>query len=504
VLTRLQINGFKNLVDVDVRFGPFTCIAGPNGVGKSNLFDAIRFLSSLADKPFVDAAKCVRDESRRTGEVRALFHQRDGEPVERMRFVAEMIVPKEGADQLGLAVQARTTFLRYTLELGFVPSGAEQLGDRLELLSEELTYVKPAEQGKALPFPHSEEWRKSAVIWQEANPRRSPYISTGEEKGVPVVYMHADGSTHKKTPLPAKQLTRTLLSATSLESPTAALARLEMRSWRLLQLEPSSLRAPDDFGAEDRLTADGAHLPATLYRLAHRLHPTGHDPDPTKVYAGVGSRLQELIRDIRHLDVDRDEVRRVLTLMATDRRGVRLPARSLSDGTLRFLALSVLEADKEAVGVLCFEEPENGIHPARIPAMLELLQDVAVDPDYPVGPGNPLRQVIVNTHSPAVLNEVYEGALLGAISEEHPTHDGVVRRVNFLPLSDTWRSRLKPKPRTLPLGDLRAYLHFRPDTHVSRVPANGVKHLPKEERKVRDRKDMRDNITLVASYPDDE
>lgn len=34
MLTRLKVSGFKNLVDVDVRFGPFTCIAGANGVGK--------------------------------------------------------------------------------------------------------------------------------------------------------------------------------------------------------------------------------------------------------------------------------------------------------------------------------------------------------------------------------------------------------------------------------------------------------------------------------------
>ncbi len=55
MLTRLKANGFKNLVDVDIRFGPFTCVAGANGVGKSNLFDAIMFLSALADKSLVDS-----------------------------------------------------------------------------------------------------------------------------------------------------------------------------------------------------------------------------------------------------------------------------------------------------------------------------------------------------------------------------------------------------------------------------------------------------------------
>ena len=62
MLTRLKVNGFKNLVDVDVRFGPFTCIAGVNGVGKSNLFDAIRFLSMLANETLIEAALSVRAE----------------------------------------------------------------------------------------------------------------------------------------------------------------------------------------------------------------------------------------------------------------------------------------------------------------------------------------------------------------------------------------------------------------------------------------------------------
>ena len=46
MLTRLKITGFKNLVDVDVRFGPFTCIAGVNGVGEIKR-DTVRISISL-------------------------------------------------------------------------------------------------------------------------------------------------------------------------------------------------------------------------------------------------------------------------------------------------------------------------------------------------------------------------------------------------------------------------------------------------------------------------
>ena len=59
MLTRLKVSGFKNLIDVDIPFGPFTCVAGANGTGKSNLFDAIQFLSALANHTLIDAARSV-------------------------------------------------------------------------------------------------------------------------------------------------------------------------------------------------------------------------------------------------------------------------------------------------------------------------------------------------------------------------------------------------------------------------------------------------------------
>ena len=102
------------------------------------------------------------------------------------------------------------------------------------------------------------------------------------------------------------------------------------------------------------------------------------------------------------------------TLMMTDRFGLELPAAALSDGTLRFIALSVLQQDPSVGGLICFEEPENGIHPQRIETILELLNDIAVDPTIPVGEENPLRQVIVNTHSTLVAGGVDEEDLLFA------------------------------------------------------------------------------------------
>ncbi len=75
MLTRLKINGFKNLVRVDLYFGPFTCIAGANAIGKSNLFDAILFFRSLMEMPIMDAAMAVRDDRGAVSDVRHLFTQ---------------------------------------------------------------------------------------------------------------------------------------------------------------------------------------------------------------------------------------------------------------------------------------------------------------------------------------------------------------------------------------------------------------------------------------------
>jgi predicted ATPase len=459
MLTRLKVSGFKNLVDVDVHFGPFTCVAAPNGVGKSNLFDAIRFLSMLADQPLIDAALAVRDEQRRTGDIRSLFYRSGDISATEMSFEAEMIVPREAFDDLGQKAAASITFLRYAITLAYrTDIDLRSLGG-LELIREELSQINQRDAREHLPFPHSAKWREKAIHGR----RTSPFISTEIEGDTRLIKVHQDGgSAGRPRSLLAASLPRTAVSATNAaESPTALVARREMQSWRLLQLEPAALRQPDPFTAPTRLGADGSHLPATLYHLARTTNRSINGngrPDGGQVYARVANRLAELINDIRSVDIDRDERRELLTLYITDRDRTEHQARALSDGTLRFLALAVMELDPQTQGLICLEEPENGIHPERIPAMLRLLQSIATDVNEPIGDENPLRQVIINTHSPAVVQQVPDNSLIIAEVQEAVQGGRRVKHAAFSALPDTWRTQAglaSPVAR----GKLLAYLN---------------------------------------------
>ncbi len=458
-----------------MRFGPFTCIAGANGVGKSNLLDAIVFLSNLADRPLLDAALSVRDEAARTGDIASIFHRVGDSQDQKISFEAEMVIPQTGVDDLGQPAEATTSFVRYSLDLGYRTDDSRRATSGIEIIREELTHIRAGDAKKELGFPVSNSWFRSAISGKRWT---RYYISTSEEEGsgVRVINVHQDGgSSGKPRPLLAANLPRTALSAANAaESPTATLTKREMQSWRRLQLEPSALRRPDPLTAPTKLSPDGAHLPATLYDLARNPDHVRSGADSTRVYATIANRLSELIDDVRVVEVERDEKRELLTLRVSGRDGTLHPARALSDGTLRFLALAVLELDPEFQGVLCLEEPENGIHPARIPAILRLLQDIAVDVTEQNSLDNPLRQVIINTHSPSVVAQVPEESLLVAETKQVQQNGTAFEKVSFSCLPNTWRSELNDAE-VVPKGRLLAYL-----SPVPRSPENGWFHAPSE------------------------
>lgn len=471
MLTRLEVDGFKNLDGLRVDFGPFTCIAGENASGKSNLFDAIQLLSLLADRSLMEAAQEVRStRDVRTGDARDLFGGR-GQARE-IRFAAEMIVPFDVEDDFGQPTHPTTTFLRYEVRIGFEEAEGPHKPSRLVLLSEDLRHITLGEAHSHLKFPHAaSRWRHVLV-----RGRRSgvAYISTDDRNGDTTIIVHQDGGSRgQPRRASAGRAPATVISTTSgADDPTVLAARREMQQWRRLALEPSALRSSDRYTDPRVLSADGHHLAGSLYRIATTLGPT-----PEDVYARVASRLAGLGGlDVWGLSVDDDERRELLTIVLREGGGVDLPARSLSEGTLRFLALCVMLEDPIFGGLICMEEPENGIHPGNVPAMVDLVRDLAVDPLQTPGPDNPFRQVIVNTHSPVVVQSIAADDLVVASSGPARRTKGLSERtrpariLRLQPLSGTWRDRDDASEPATTVASLVDYLREPPNAQLS-LPA---------------------------------
>jgi predicted ATPase len=471
MITRLQVNGFKNLRNVDIHFSEFTCIAGPNGSGKSNLFDAIQFLSLTSSKTLLHAALAIRSDGGLSADPSHIFCSNDAATPRRIDFKVEMIVPKQSLDDLNQEASATFTYLVY--DLSIVERTGTGNSQPLEIVKEQLTYHSWTDATKLLRFKNTPAWRSSLKQLKAGGVRKS-FISTLVNENGTVIQRHQDGgSSGKPVPALAKNLPRTVLStANASESPTALCAKREMEAWRFLALESSSLRAPDHFNDVSNIDVHGRHMPATLNRLVES------EASDSRVTQRIAGRLTELVENVRGIRVDRDSVRQAYSLYVNDHSGNEIPARGLSDGTLRFLALAILEEDPMVTGVICLEEPENGIHPKRLPAMIALLRDIAVDPREPCGDDNPLRQIIINTHSPSVVAEVPDDSLIIVVDRTIKFEERLIQWPTFLGLPETWRHKVDGK--AISRGLLLPYLN-----PIQIKPEN-----PRNHNRLVDREDM--------------
>lgn len=431
MLLALRIKNFKSIREAEVRFGALTCVVGHNGSGKSNLFDAIHFLSLLAD---VDVQTAATDVRRSTGgsasPLDLVLGRRDTNVIE---LSADMIVPHSVLDDFGQEAQPSTTLLTYTVALRYDPTH-----DRLVVASEELSPVKLGDYSAFTAFASSRAFRTSVAAGAR---RGGSFISTKSDR----IQLHGDGGSRGR-PAPVGTSPRTVLGGTNtFDYPTVLAARREMASWRMLQLEPSAMRAPDRRGCPPHVSAAGGRLAATLDALLH---------ERPEVRQQVVNRLRELNADVLDLDVHADDARDQVVLRARVL-GVDtwLYGRSLSDGTLRYIALALMLSDTDDRGVLLLEEPENGIHPAKVGALVTLLYDYAVDLAESVAIDNPLRQVVMNTHSPEVARQLHLQDLLFA--ERARSADGSWVSV-FRPVSGSWRARAS----AVPAKDIQAVADF--------------------------------------------
>ncbi|MUG99102.1 AAA family ATPase [Scytonema sp. UIC 10036] len=401
MLTRIEIDGFKTFERFSLDLEPMQVILGLNASGKSNLFDAIRLLLNLASS---DVRSSVRDLR---GEPVELFRiQADGSRSTRMAFAVELLLAPFVRDSWGETVEISHSRVRYEIEIELrqVALGLEQL-----VVVKEAAYPILSDKDKWF------QGRKLSLQFQQAFLKYGhsfPWLTTVGTNGQRRFQIMPDASGVGRSQKATHAEQSVLSSITSAEYPHLYAIREEMRSWRFLQLDPYKLRRPSPTTAAFELEPDGANLATVLARIQTE---TATESQPKGVIADIAASLTSLIPGIVDLDVSLDKKNKEYQIEIGDRDGISFSSRVISDGTLRVLALLVLMYDPKHRGLVCFEEPENGVHPFRLKTLMERLREGVTDlTSQEVDETEPLSQMLLSSHSPVVLSCLEEGEALFA------------------------------------------------------------------------------------------
>ena len=414
MITAVKVTGFKSFTRFRLRLEPFQVIVGPNAVGKSNLFDALKLLSRLAEFDIRTAFQGIRGEA---GELFTVFP--DGTAADVMRFKVDLLLSPEVTDSWGRTAELGHTRMRYTLQIRRLKDSRGL--ENLRLDEESLVPIRKVD----------DDWARSvSPDWERVPRYRSgrtlkPLILTANQNGIPTATLNQDGRKGRQRQYPIAKMESTLLSSLqNAEFPHGFAVREEMRGWMFLHLAPVALRSPSSRVAPERIDPAGQYLPNVLARMRKQ---------DEYLLTDVSNDLANLVPGMTGVEVEEDQARDRFVIWVRTADGGKFSSRVLSDGTLRLLALAAIKNDPMHSGVLLLEEPENGVHPFRVRQVVSLLRDMTGPPEEN---GGRLRQLIVNTHSPTVVSQLQdlEMVLAETVRLKIKSQDQALRVTRMLPL----------------------------------------------------------------------
>jgi energy-coupling factor transporter ATP-binding protein EcfA2 len=161
-----------------------------------------------------------------------------------------------------------------------------------------------------------------------------------------------------------------------------------VRGARLVRLDPDQMRSPStilpDDGGLGFITDRGLGLAAIYDRIRDR------DND---AFGAIEKDVRRLFPSVKKVGFDVPaQGQKSLRFELVD--GTIVPAESISEGLLYYLGFAAIP-HLASVSALLVEEPENGLHPARIKEVVRILREISKT-----------TQVLVATHSPLVVNEL--------------------------------------------------------------------------------------------------
>lgn len=372
MITRIEALNYRCLRRVAQDLGPFHILVGPNASGKSTFLDVAALMRDLVGDGRQDIGDVI---SSRAPNYEDLVWNHRGQ---RFDIAIEVAIP----ENLRQHVPGGQTLFRYDLGIGRVDDKGE-----LGIYKEHL---------KLMPPPSSQEREES---WQQSSLTLIEMVPGGERSrrlhpilrrtGVGGSMVHFVSET-----LPCESF------IFNLSPRTCALATLPpddklfpVANWfrrflvegvKTVALDAAALRRPSPPTARRCFVPDGSSLPWVLGDFLST-NPNGL-ADQWLEHVRIG--LPNL-RSVRIVERPEDRYR---YLKITYDDGLEVPSWLVSDGTLRFLVLTLLAYLPDFTGTYLIEEPENGIHPTAVELVYESLKSVYDG------------QVLVATHSPAVLS----------------------------------------------------------------------------------------------------
>ena len=373
MLNRVHIKGYKSLVDVEVRLAPLTVLFGPNAVGKSNFLDALQLLSGLAtsrtlrdafDPPYRGkplesftlgdkGLAGLMEQERLTFSIEADLHLSDAVVDSVNRRIQEVRRPSgtTRSEETSRRHIVRERILRYRVEIEMMPrSGIMRVTD---------------------------EYLAALNAKGEVARNRRPFIEQQDNK----IRLRPEGRAHPT--YYDRYLDHTILSMSHYPPhyPHLTAVHQELESWMFFYFEPRErMRAANPVKEVRHIGLMGEDLAAFLNTL-RALSP--------RQFGAVEKSIRTVIPSVDGIETDVSDLGEVELRLKEN--GVAIPARVLSEGTLRLLGLLALTGVDVPPSVVGFEEPENGVHPGRIQLIAEFLKTRTR-----IGQS----QYIVTTHSP--------------------------------------------------------------------------------------------------------
>lgn len=390
MLESIRLENFKSFRDVEVNFGPFSVIIGSNGAGKSNLFDALRFLRAIGD------GRSVRDAIEGHALPGSSSIQNAG--IRGGSAAATHFLSDDDTFQLSVRVRLDDEVIAYSVGVDV---------SRHRIVREQLSSSR-----------HGEEYVYST------NPNIGPLSNQTESPVIKARFYKRQRGVNPKRDFSPHEFILTQFISRQAESRDNERVRnllvRELSSLSPLELDPSALRqySPRGYSEMGEHGEYFAGAVASLEAQAGKSHQEAldvFDSGDVDLYVSAQERLDAMLawmsemtpREITELTTRSSPTGEVVIALQEEPYSEYTLAPSLSDGTLRFAALALVTIGSEGRRSLLIEELENGINPARVSLLVRMF-------DQAVRHGDAL-QVIASTHSPTVLQYAAEFALDGCI-----------------------------------------------------------------------------------------